>query len=67
MLDEILMRHQTRRSVKEKLKQVLVNDSIQKGYIYALSAPIGRNFDPEFKPELAPEQMLALVYFAENT
>jgi hypothetical protein len=26
---------------------------MQKGYRYYLSEPVGKNFDPEFKPELA--------------
>ena len=47
----------------KKLKRVVVNDSMQKGFSYELSAPIGRNFDPEFKPELTPGQMLALGVF----
>ena len=46
-----------------KLKRVLVNDSMQKGYSYVLAAPIGKDFDSEFKPELTPEQMLALGVF----
>jgi hypothetical protein len=36
---------------------------MQKGYRYALSAPIGRNFDPAFQPELTPAQMLKLGVF----
>ena len=41
----------------------LVNDKMQKGYRYALTAPAGRSFDPEFKPELTPAQMLQLGVF----
>ena len=36
---------------------------MQTGYSYELSTPMGRNFDPEFKPELPPQQMLALGVF----
>ena len=48
-------------------KWVAVNDRMQKGYRYELSAPAGRSFDPEFKPELTPAEMLALVCSAEST
>jgi hypothetical protein len=44
-------------------KYIRVNDLMQKGYSYELSAPVGRNFDSEFKPELTPKQMLALGVF----
>jgi hypothetical protein len=46
-----------------KRKTVLVNDRMQQGYRYKLSEPAGRNFDPEFKPELTPKQMLELGVF----
>jgi hypothetical protein len=42
---------------------VTVNDKMQRGYRYALVAPTGRRFDPEFCPELTPKQMLALGVF----
>jgi hypothetical protein len=42
---------------------VVVNDKMQRGYRYELSAPAGRNFDPEFKPELTPAEMLRLGVF----
>jgi hypothetical protein len=42
---------------------ITVNDKMQKGYRYQLSAPTGRNFDPEFRPELTPREMLRLGIF----
>lgn len=44
-------------------KKVLVHDTMQKRYSYALTEPVGKNFDPQFKPELTPKQMLALGVF----
>lgn len=42
---------------------ITVNDKMQKNYHYLLTQPIGKNFDPEFKPELTPKQMLKLGVF----
>ena len=42
---------------------VYVRDKMQKRYRYALSAPTGRDFDPEFKPQFTPAQMLQLGVF----
>jgi hypothetical protein len=42
---------------------VLVHDKMQRGYRYTLTAPVGRNFDPDFEPELSPREMLALGIF----
>ena len=44
-------------------RRVTVNDTMQRGYTYVRSAPAGRNFDPDFKPQLTPAQMLALGVF----
>ncbi len=43
--------------------RVVVNDLMQKGYAYELTEPAGRNFAPDFKPDLTPKQMLALGVF----
>jgi len=42
---------------------ITVNDKMQKGYRYTLSEPAGRNFDPEFSPDLTPKEMLRLGVF----
>ena len=44
-------------------KTVTVNDKMQKNYKYQLTAPMGKQFDPLFKPQLTPKQMLALGVF----
>ena len=44
-------------------RHVTVNDKMQRGYRYALSAPTGRHFAPEFWPELTPAEMLRLGVF----
>lgn len=44
-------------------KIVIVNDKMQKGYRYEITEPIGKNFHPDFKPELTPKQMLELGVF----
>jgi hypothetical protein len=44
-------------------KSVTVNDKMQKGYRYELTEPEGGNFDPEFRPELTPKEMLSLGVF----
>jgi hypothetical protein len=42
---------------------VIVNDRMQRGYRYVCTAPVGRDFDPAFEPELTPSQMLELGVF----
>ena len=44
-------------------KTVIVRDTMQQGYRYTLQEPVGKNFDPLFKPQLTPKQMLALGVF----
>jgi hypothetical protein len=44
-------------------KRVVVNDLMQQGYEYLRTEPPGRNFHPDFRPELTPAQMLALGVF----
>lgn len=44
-------------------KVVVVNDKMQSNYRYHLTEPIGKNFDPDFKPEVTPKQMLELGVF----
>jgi hypothetical protein len=48
---------------KQKRKIIVVNDKMQSGYRYSLSESVGKNFDPEFKPELTPKEMLTLGVF----
>jgi len=45
------------------MKKVVVNDLMQKNYIYYLVKPIGKSFDKEFNPELTPKEMLELGIF----
>lgn len=44
-------------------KKVTVSDKMQKSYTYYLEEKPGKNFDPNFKPELTPKQMLKLGIF----
>jgi hypothetical protein len=45
------------------MTQIIVNDKMQKDYRYELTCPMGKNFDPMFKPELTPKEMFALGVF----
>jgi hypothetical protein len=42
---------------------VTVNDRMQQGYRYELTARPGRDFAPEFAPDLTPQEMLAFGVF----
>jgi len=44
-------------------KKITVTDLMQKGYAYYLTEPIGKNFHPEFKPDLTPKEMLEIGVF----
>ena len=44
-------------------KKIVVNDKMQKNYVYYLTEPMGKNFHPDFKPELSPKEMLELGVF----
>ena len=48
--------------IKKPVK-VLVNDKMQQGYTYELTEPVGKNFAPEFRPELTPKEMLEIGVF----
>ena len=42
---------------------VIVEDKMQQGYQYQLSASAGCDFAAEFKPDLTPKEMLELGVF----
>jgi hypothetical protein len=42
---------------------VVVNDKMQKGYVYELTAPLGQNFAVGFAPHFTPQEMLELGVF----
>lgn len=44
-------------------KKIIVNDKMQKKYIYYRTEAMGKNFDLDFRPELSPKQMLELGVF----
>lgn len=45
------------------MKSIEVDEEYQDGYSYELTEAPGKNFDPEFKPELTPKQMFKLGVF----
>ncbi len=51
----------TRRSHKHE--KVIVNDLMQRNYVYLRTEPAGRNFHPGFTPDLTPNEMLGLGVF----
>ena len=44
-------------------RRVLVDDRMQRGYAYDLTAPSGADFDEGFAPDLSPREMLHLGVF----
>ncbi len=46
-----------------KQRTIVVNDRMQRGCRYMLVAPVGRSFDPDFRPDLTPPEMLRLGIF----
>jgi len=49
--------------MRKRKVAILVNDLMQKNYVYYLTEPAGKNFHPDFKPELTPKEMLELGVF----
>ena len=45
------------------MKKISYTDNYQKKYHYVQSEPVGKNFNPEFKPELTPQEMLEIGVF----
>ena len=45
------------------MKKVTVTDRMQKGYTYECLYTPGTHFDPTFKPDLTPKEMLAMGVF----
>jgi hypothetical protein len=52
-----------RRGWDERPMRIVVHDRMQSGYRYELIKPAGGSFDPEFRPELTPAEMLELGVF----
>lgn len=44
-------------------KKIIVNNKMQKNYSYYRTEKMGKNFHPDFKPELSPKQMLEIGVF----
>jgi hypothetical protein len=44
-------------------RTVIVNDKMQRDYRYVRTTLVGQDFDPEFQPELTPQEMLRFGVF----
>ena len=51
------------RAEETRPREIVVNDRMQRGYRYVLTQPQGCDFAADFRPELTPQQMLALGVF----
>ena len=47
----------------KKLRIIHVRDTMQKNYRYICVAPPGKQFHPDFRPDLTPKELLALGVF----
>lgn len=45
------------------MRTITVNDKMQQGYTYQLIDKVGEHFDPDFKPDLSPKEMLKMGIF----
>ena len=45
------------------MKKIHYSDTYQKNYEYTQSEPVGKNYDPDFRPELTPKEMLEIGVF----
>ena len=44
-------------------KFVIVNDSMQNGYVYECTEPVGKHFGHGFQPQLTPKKLLSMGIF----
>jgi hypothetical protein len=51
------------RDMRKNPRKVVVNDLMQRGYVYLLTETAGRGFRSDFRPQLTPGQMLKLGVF----
>jgi len=63
LLEKYVAQSNNRISHYQPDKIIKVKDKMQKNYTYMLSAPYGKNFHKEFKPQLIPKQILSLGAF----
>lgn len=47
----------------KKIKTIIASDKMQSSYRYDLTESAGKNFAPDFQPELTPREMLELGIF----